>query len=256
MDNVKTNPVCSHSCVDCGVMKCGSGQGTYPEFCLTAALTDEEIVEIVKLYLEPENNRVAVASAEIEGAFYGQYTRVEETIEFAKRIGAKKIGIATCIGLLEESRVFAKILRLNGFEVFSAACKVGAIEKSKIGINPVYGCLTGNSICNPILQAKLLAKEKVDMTVMLGLCVGHDSLFYKYSEGIVTTLVVKDRVLGNNPVQALYQTRSYYRCLLMPASFMEENGDKIKAAKDAIAAAEAERAKKIEKTEKSQKAES
>lgn len=247
MSNEKTDPVCSHSCVDCGVMKCGSGQGTYPEFCLTAALTDEEIDEVVKLYLEPENNIVAVSSAEIEGAFYGKYTRVEETVEFAKRIGAKKIGIATCIGLLEESRVFAKILRLNGFEVFSAACKVGAIEKAKIGINPVYGCMTGNAMCNPILQAKLLAKEKVDLTVMLGLCVGHDSLFYKYAEGIVTTLVVKDRVLGNNPVQALYQTRSYYRRLLMPTSFMAENADKIKAAQDAIAEAEAARTQKAKK---------
>ena len=33
---------------------------------------------------------------------------------------------------------------------------------------------------------------------------GHDSLFYKHSKAPVTTLVVKDRKLGHNPVAALY----------------------------------------------------
>ncbi len=41
-------------------------------------------------------------------------------------------------------------------------------------------------------------------------CVGHDSLFYKYSEALTTTAVTKDRVLGHNPVAALYTADSYY----------------------------------------------
>lgn len=69
-------------------------------------------------------------------------------------------------------------------------------------------------MCNPILQAKLLNKEKVDLNIIMGLCCGHDSLFIKYAKGLTTTLVVKDRVLGNNPVQALYQARAYYKRLL------------------------------------------
>ena len=73
-------------------------------------------------------------------------------------------------------------------------------------------------MCNPILQAKLLAKEKVDLNVVVGLCCGHDTLFYKYAKGPVTTLIVKDRVLGHNPVQALYQSRAYYRRLLTCAT--------------------------------------
>lgn len=130
------------------------------------------------------------------------------------RIGAKKLGIVTCVGLLEESRVLAKILRLNGFEVYSVACKTGAMLKTDIGLDPKYTCKSGNVMCNPILQAKLMNREKVDLNIVMGLCCGHDSLFYKYAEGLTTTLVVKDRVLGNNPVQVLYQTRSYYRRLL------------------------------------------
>lgn len=236
---------CRHSCVDCGVTKCASRQGQYPPFCLTEELTDEEIDQVVQIYQETENNKIAVASAEIEGAFYGRYTRVEETVEFARRIGAKKIGIATCVGLIEEARVFAKILRLNGFDVYSVACKVGSVDKTEIGIDPAYTTMTGCAMCNPILQARLLNKEKVDLTVMMGLCVGHDSLFYKYIDGIVTTLVVKDRVLGNNPVQALYQTRSYYRKLLTPPEFIEQHAPQMKASAEAIASAEARRAEKL-----------
>ena len=45
----------------------------------------------------------------------------------------------------------------------------------------------------------------------MGLCVGHDSLFYKYAEGLTTTMVVKDRVTGHNPVAAIYNAESYYK---------------------------------------------
>lgn len=65
-------------------------------------------------------------------------------------------------------------------------------------------------MCNPILQAKVLNKEKTDLNVVVGLCVGHDSLFYKYSDTLVTTAVTKDRVLGHNPAAALYTADSYY----------------------------------------------
>ena len=160
------------SCVDCGKCGCKKHNGDYPEFCATAALTEEELQEIAHLYENRVNKKVAIASAEVEGEFYGRYTRVEETIEFARRIGAKKLGIATCIGLLEESRILAKILRLNGFEVYSAACKTGSMLKTDIGVKPEYTCVTGNVMCNPILQAKLLNKEKVDLNIIMGLCCG------------------------------------------------------------------------------------
>lgn len=50
--------------------------------------------------------------------------------------------------------------------------------------------------------------------MVIDLCAGYDSLFYKYSEAPVTTLIVKGRVLGHNPVAALYQTKAYYSRLL------------------------------------------
>ena len=66
------------------------------------------------------------------------------------------------------------------------------------------------NMCNPILQAKMLNKVKTDLNVVVGLCVGHDSLFYKHSDAIVTTAVTNDRVLGHNPVAALYTADTYY----------------------------------------------
>ena len=69
----------------------------------------------------------------------------------------------------------------------------------------------GSAMCNPILQARLLNQAHTDLNVAIGLCVGHDSLFYRSSEAYVTTLVTKDRVTGHNPAAALYTARAYYR---------------------------------------------
>jgi uncharacterized metal-binding protein len=47
----------------------------------------------------------------------------------------------------------------------------------------------------------------------MGLCVGHDSLFLKYSNALCTVLAAKDRLLGHNPLAAIYTIESYYRSL-------------------------------------------
>ncbi len=135
-------------------------------------------------------------------------------MEFARRVGAKKIGIATCAGLLHESRIFARILKANDFEVFGIACKVAAVPKTKINIGDEYIMRPNEPMCNPVLQAKLLNKNKTQLNVVVGLCVGHDSLFYKYAKAPTTTLVTKDRLTGHNPVAALYTAQSYYKKLL------------------------------------------
>ena len=202
------------SCVDCGVKNCQTRDKEYPEFCLTTGLSAETIEKVRKLYEEEENRKVSVISAEIENEFYLRYTRVQELVEFAKRMGFHKIGIATCVGLLEESRVLARILRKHGFEVYGAACKIGSFEKQSVGVAEEDMVNTGFVMCNPIMQAEVLNEAGTDFNVVMGLCVGHDSLFYKYSEALVTTLVAKDRVLAHNPVGALYQIGSYYKKLM------------------------------------------
>lgn len=201
------------SCIDCTVKNCDKGDKTYPAFCLTTHMDQEILQDALACYAEEENHAVMVAAAEVEYEHYCKYTRVEEIMAFAKKIGAKKIGIATCVGLLRESRTLAAILRKHGFEVYGAACKVGAVPKTEVGI-PEECCQIGNHMCNPVLQAKLLNAAKTDLNVVMGLCVGHDSLFYKYSEALTTTGVTKDRVLGHNPAAALYMADGYYKKLM------------------------------------------
>ena len=203
----------SRSCVDCGILNCQTRDKEYPEFCLTTGLSAESIERVRGLYEEEENNRVSVISAQIENEFYLRYTRVEEVIEFARRMGYRKLGIATCVGLIEESRMLARILRKNGFEVYGAVCKIGSFLKKDVGVDEEYLTRTGAVMCNPIMQAEVLNQAETDFNIVMGLCVGHDSLFYKYSKALVTTLVAKDRVLAHNPVGALYQARAYYKKL-------------------------------------------
>lgn len=204
------------TCIDCGVLNCETRDKVYPDFCLTTELSKETIDKVRALYEDEENRRVSVTSAEVENAFYLRYTRVQDTMEFARRMGYKKIGIATCAGLIDESRTLAQILRKNGFEVYGAVCKVGSFLKADVGVAEEDMTNTGNVMCNPIMQAELLNQAGTDFNVVMGLCVGHDSLFYKYSQALVTTLVAKDRVLAHNPVGALYQAKGYYKEKLIP----------------------------------------
>ena len=198
------------SCVDCGTQNCKYKDRNYPEFCLTTGLDKEDDDWAMEKYAEGKNHDIMVASAEVEYEGYCQWTRVQEIMEFARKTGARKIGIANCIGLINETRIFAKILRANGFEPYSVICKVAGKAKSSVGI-PKECEAIGSAMCNPILQARLLNRAHTDLNVVIGLCVGHDSLFYKYSEAYVTTLVTKDRVTGNNPAAALYTAQSYYK---------------------------------------------
>lgn len=213
------------SCSECGPLSCYRKDKTPPSFCLTEASDPQEVAEIVE-HLQGDNldGRMARAASEIEGMYYCKATRVEEIVLFAKRIGAKRIGVATCRGLIQEARTFVKVLRANGLEAFTVVCKIGSVDKAEIGVSEDVKIEKGSyeAMCNPILQAKVLNARKSDLNVLVGLCVGHDSLFTKYSEAPVTTLVVKDRVLGHNPVAALYETHSYYRRLLNPAKDPEE----------------------------------
>ncbi len=144
--------------------------------------------------------------------------RVQEIVEFSKKMSYKKLGIAFCAGLYAEARSLTEILLAQGFEVVSVVCKTGCTPKEVIGVKDDEKIRIGESesMCSPIVQAFVLNEEKTDFNVLLGLCVGHDSLFFKYSEAFTTVLVAKDRVLAHNPVAALYTTGSYYSRLLRP----------------------------------------
>jgi uncharacterized metal-binding protein len=144
-----------------------------------------------------------------------RWTRVEDTIALAKLMGWKKIGIATCIGLLSETDSLATILTAQGLDTLTVCCKAGSIDKNSLGIaeEDKVRPNTFEPACNPIAQAELCNRAETDMNIIIGLCVGHDMLFNKYSKAPVTTLVCKDRVTGHNPVAVLYGQNFYFKRL-------------------------------------------
>jgi len=147
--------------------------------------------------------------------------RVEEVVQFAKKMGYKKLGIAFCGGLRNEAKILTKILENRGFDVASVCCSAGSIPKETIGITEeqkIAGPGSFEVMCSPITQAEILNSEETEFNILVGLCVGHDSLFLKYAHAPATVLIVKDRVFGHNPAAALYVSSSYYRKLLRKES--------------------------------------
>jgi len=141
--------------------------------------------------------------------------RILEIMEFAKRMGYKRLGLVFCVGLAKEAEVVNELLENRGFETTSVACKVGGIPKEEIGIKDEEKIFIGqhDSMCNPILQAMVVNDAKTDFNILLGLCVGHDSLFFKYADAPTTVLAVKDRVTGHNPLAAIYTSGNFYAWL-------------------------------------------
>jgi uncharacterized metal-binding protein len=177
----------------------------------------ELLAEVERAYLEQEDLRaLAVAAAQTEAAGYCRTTRIEDTMDFARRIGARKLGIAHCIGLMREARLAREILLAGGFEVYTVCCKVGSIAKETIGLADAEKIRPGQfeALCSPVGQAALLAQAGTQLNLVIGLCVGHDSLFFMHSKAPATVLVAKDRVLGHNPVACLYTSHSYYHRLV------------------------------------------
>ena len=54
------------------------------------------------------------------------------------------------------------------------------------------------------------AALRTDFNIVIGLCVGHDTLFLRHSHAPTTVMIVKDRVLAHNPVAALYTANGMY----------------------------------------------
>ncbi len=217
-------------CALCGaeVRLCRDREGSGPGFCPTKT-KGKEIKSALKKYAQKGIMRFAKAASLQEAECYIRReekpfvmrptkTRVEEIIEFAGKMEYHKLGVAFCAGLFAEGRTFVQILEKNGFEVVSVCCKVGGVPKEFLGLGDGEKVRVGSyeTMCNPISQAEILNEAQTDFNILVGLCVGHDALFLKYAEALTTVLVAKDRVLGHNPVAALYGVKTYFQRLMKP----------------------------------------
>jgi uncharacterized metal-binding protein len=145
--------------------------------------------------------------------------RILEIVEFAHRMSYKRLALIFCVGLRREAAIVHGMFTEYGFETVSVACKVGRIPKSELGLDRkdhVDPGVEAETMCNPVMQALVANRSGAELNVLLGLCVGHDSLFISHAEAPVTVLAVKDRLLGHNPLAAIYTYDSYYRSLKKP----------------------------------------
>jgi len=215
MSNDQPQPL--KTCLQCTTQACSGEPGSLEHPAGCPMLNHPELLsEIARQYTsDAELREFAAAAARTEAGGYCRDTRIEEIMAFARRIGAKHLGIACCVGLRREAALAADIFQANGFETSCVICKVGSVPKEDIGLADAEKIRPGQfeGLCNPLAQAKLLAAAGTELNVLIGLCVGHDSLFFKYSEAPVTVLIAKDRVTGHNPAAALYLSHSYYKRL-------------------------------------------
>lgn len=205
---------------------CKAEEGKYPQACPTMNMP-ELIEKSIQEYNETNGNCHFARQAAIQessGYINGELgyervraakSRIEEIIEFAQRMEYHTLGLAFCLGLRKEAKTVGEIFSSKGFEVVSAICKVGRTPKQTIGVALADQVDTSGpeTMCNPILQAMILNQQQAELNILLGLCVGHDSLFFKYAEAPTTVLAVKDRLLGHNPLASVYTIDSYYRAL-------------------------------------------
>lgn len=195
------------SCAKCPVTKmkkyCLTDSGKYPADCPTVTYKNDS--DAVKEMLEEGGDLdFYLNSLNFVGS---KVTRIEETVNFARSMGYKKLGLAFCMSVRNEAKILSSIFEKAGFEVVSAICKVGGSRQDDFVENETKSKAV---VCNPVLQAKVLNDAEVEYNIVFGLCVGHDSLFMKYADAMSTVLVAKDRVLGHNPMAAIYTIDSFY----------------------------------------------
>ncbi len=228
MDTENTN---KPRCAACPVRnreerRCVNEQGKNPPECPTVNKI-ELIRQVQGRYLQEDILQLARVASQVEcdgyirqqdGPPIPSRPRIVEIVDFCRRMNYKRLGLVFCLGLRHEAAITNEILEKNGFEVVSAICKAGGVPKSFLGltreeqINPAKS----ESMCNPILQAEIMNEAEVDFNILLGLCVGHDTMALRALKAPATILAVKDRLLGHNPLAAIYNYDSYYRFLGKP----------------------------------------
>ncbi|WP_428564933.1 MAG: DUF1847 domain-containing protein [Solidesulfovibrio sp. DCME] len=222
-------PQCALCPFDWSERYCRTGKGKAPKNCPSLRLR-ELAGQAVERTTAPELAAFAKAASVQEAACYAGREagydavrtvkpRIVEIVEFARRLGYARLGLVFCVGLRQEAAVVHEILATNGFAVASVSCKVGGVPKAALGIEPADQVDPGAShetMCNPVMQALTVNAADTDFNILLGLCVGHDSLFFKHAAAMGTVLAVKDRVFGHNPLGAISQYDSYYRYLKKP----------------------------------------
>jgi uncharacterized metal-binding protein len=151
-------------------------------------------------YLSATNHDyVRAASQLIDNGRAGTLNRLEEIVEYSKLRGYKKLGVAYCYGLERYAALLRNYLERYGFQPVLVSCIVDSLRENQLDPEKTSASVS----CNPIGQAYVLNSSGAELTLLIGLCLGHDILIQKNFKMDFTTFVVKDRVFSHNPLEAL-----------------------------------------------------
>ncbi len=210
--------------------------GEAPSWCPMKMKAD--VIKAAMAKYTEEDLKIAHAAAVVESEAYLREawglkpvdTRILEIINFAKKMGYKKVGIACCFNCAWDAGVLSNMFINRGLEVLVRLCKLYTVQNTKfLGLKDEETLIPGGyqSMCNPIAQVDTLADSGCELIVTFGECTGHDALAGKFSKVPFVVLGVKDRVLAHNPVAALTcPWNAYYRKLTRkePLKLVYANG--------------------------------
>ncbi|MCF7809567.1 DUF1847 domain-containing protein [bacterium] len=185
-------------CLNCVDRKCLRGENCVGELASNLTKTSNEVQEMLESAMD-------VAFEEER-----KLCRMAELVYYCLGMKYERIGVAFCIELLHPSTILVGVLR-RFFKVFPVCCKIGGVEIEDDNSKNLHGYTvkpTCHIACNPIMQAEMLNRFETDINIIVGLCVGADSIFTSASNAPVTTIFVKDKSLANNPIGAVYS--DYY----------------------------------------------
>lgn len=196
-------------CIQCSHRVCASGFSCP----LLPAILDDESAGTMDAMLE--------TARDIKHEKERRLCRLSELVYFCLDMDYRNLGVAYCTDLETPAKILTSVLR-RFFKVHPVCCMLKP-ESSTLGTLVSETPETALR-CQPEMQARLLNRLGTDFNILVGLCIGADSVFTRISNAPVTTLFVKDRALANNPVGAIYSEQ-----YLTEASHPRKNHD-VKAA--------------------------
>jgi len=212
-----------YTCANCKIYAClEKEKHGMPKNC---PMNDEKYMkEIFEEYKDPEVHRfyLATKTSRQPDTAIQTVPRLRYVIDFCKKMGYKKIGLAFCVRFWPEADMYSKIIRRFGLGVVTVSCCNCGINLADLGV-PLPDGVEFDAACNPMGQARLMNEQGVEYNLVMGLCVGHDSLFMKYADAMSTVVAVKDPATAHCPTKALYLYNSYYESFFTPD---KEKGDK------------------------------
>jgi uncharacterized metal-binding protein/rhodanese-related sulfurtransferase len=183
--------------------------------------------EYLNKYKVDDNQTIVRAASElVDNGRAGMLNRLEEIVEYAKSKKYQTLGVAYCYGLEKEAILLQSYLSKAGFQTAMISCTVDGVTEADINTTK-----TNNAIsCNPIGQANVINGSGAELTILMGLCLGHDILIQKQLNMDFTTWLVKDRVTNHRPLDGLpgYEGMEDLFLINMDNSFRLINREQVK----------------------------